>query len=52
MPKTGKAARKVVSTRTSAVITRRKRFQMIKEKQRLDDELSSSSSFNEYRTVC
>lgn len=56
MPKTNLSSRKIVSTRTSSVITRRKRFQMNKAKQQLqnqflDDDMSSSSSFNEFRIV-
>ena len=49
MPKVNIAARKMLSG-TSSVMTRRKRFQMIKAKQQLDDE-TSSSSFNEFRLV-
>ncbi|CAF3090391.1 unnamed protein product [Rotaria sp. Silwood2] len=49
MPKISKTARKIVSARTSCVMTRRKRYQIIKAKQQFDDEISSSSSFNEFR---
>jgi hypothetical protein len=54
MPKIDINARKMLSTGTSSVMTRRKRFQMIKSKQQqqiLDDE-TSSSSFTECRLVC
>ncbi|CAF3826987.1 unnamed protein product [Rotaria sordida] len=52
MPKISITARKIVSTRTSSVMTRRKRFQLTKvqqQQQQLDDEISSSSSFSEFR---
>ncbi|CAF3334793.1 unnamed protein product [Rotaria socialis] len=50
MPKVSVTARKILSTRTTAVITRRKRFQINKAKQQLlDDEISSSSPFSEFR---
>ena len=53
MPKVSVTARKALSTRTTAVITRRKRFQINKAKQQLfDDEISSSSPFSEFRIVC
>jgi len=55
MPKIDITARKMLSTGTSSVMTRRKRVQMIKSKlqqqQQLDDE-TSSSSFTELRLVC
>jgi hypothetical protein len=54
MPKVNTTARKVLSTGTNTVMTRRKRFQMLLKKQQmhnqLDDE-TSSSSFNEFRLV-
>ncbi|CAF3792040.1 unnamed protein product [Rotaria magnacalcarata] len=50
MPKVSVTARKISSTRTTAVMTRRKRFQINKAKQQLlDDEISSSSPFSEFR---
>lgn len=52
MPKVNLTGRKIIpTTRTSAVMTRRKRHQMVRAKQLLDDETSSSSSFNEHRLV-
>jgi hypothetical protein len=50
MPKVKLTSRKVLSTGTSSVMTRRKRFQMVQAQQQLDDE-TSSSSFNEFRLV-
>jgi hypothetical protein len=51
MPKVNLTTRKVLPTGTSSVMTRRKRFQMVKARQQLEDE-TSSSSFNEFRLVC
>ncbi|UJR09609.1 hypothetical protein I4U23_013844 [Adineta vaga] len=48
MPKVGVGARKLLGTGTSSVITRRKRCQMLKSKQQLEDE-TSSSPFNDFR---
>jgi hypothetical protein len=48
MPKVNLTSRKIYPKATSSVITRRKRFQMIRAKQQLEDE-TSSSSFNEFR---
>jgi hypothetical protein len=50
MPKVNLTSRKIVPIRTSSVMTRRKRFQMVKAQQQLDDD-TSSSSFNELRLV-
>jgi hypothetical protein len=50
MPKVKLTSRKILSTGTSSVMTRRKRFQMVQAQQQLDDE-TSSSSFNEFRLV-
>ncbi len=50
MPKVNLTSRKIYPKATSSVITRRKRFQMIRAKQQLEDE-TSSSSFNELRFV-
>ena len=43
MPKVNLTSQKVSPRATSSVITRRKRFQMIRAKQQLEDETSSSS---------
>jgi hypothetical protein len=51
MPKVNLTARKILPTGTSSVMTRRKRFQMVKAQQQLEDE-TSSSPFNELRLVC
>lgn len=50
MPKVNLTPQKVNPRATSSVVTRRKRFQMIRAKQQLEDE-TSSSSFNESRLV-
>ena len=50
MPKVNLTSRKIYPKATSSVMTRRKRVQMIKAQQQLEDE-TSSSSFNELRLV-
>jgi hypothetical protein len=50
MPKVNLTSRKIYPKGTSSVMTRRKRFQMVRAKQQLDDE-TSSSSFSELRFV-
>jgi len=48
MPKVNLTSRKILPAGTSSVMTRQKRFQMVRARQQLDDE-TSSSSFNELR---
>lgn len=50
MPKVNLTSQKVSPRATSSVVTRRKRFQMIRAKQQLEDE-TSSSPFNDSRLV-
>lgn len=51
MPKVNLTSRKIYPAGTSSVVTRRKRFQLDKAKNQLDDEASSTSPFNELRFV-
>ena len=48
MPKINISGRKIFKTGTSSVITRRKRFQMIKAKQQQLEDDTSSSSVSEF----
>ena len=50
MPKVNLTSRKVYPKPSSSVVTRRKRYQMVRTKQQLEDE-TSSSSFNDFRLV-